>query len=171
MAVRVIAAEHADHGAFRTRFAYEARTAASLEHPHVVTVYDAGEDAGTSTSSCAWSTAASRRSGSRARPLGPRLAVELVTQVADALDAAHAAGLVHRDVKPANILVASAARGRARAYLTDLGLAKLAGSAGLTWTGEWLGTLDYGRQSRSAPSASTAAPSWAVGTTNRRRVR
>ena len=144
VAVKVIAAELAHHPGFRARFAQEAQVAASLEHSHVVPIYAAGEDAGHLYLVMRLVDGTDLASVLAERgPLSPSEAVTLVAQVASALDAAHAAGLVHRDVKPANVLVEPTARG-AHAYLTDFGLAKLASEAtGPTRTGEWMGTLDY----------------------------
>src|SRR3954452_3487484 len=76
--------------------------------------------------------------------LEPRVAAELVAQAGSALDAAHARGLVHRDVKPANLLVTGAGSARPHVYLTDFGLARRDGSStALTTTGQWMGTPDY----------------------------
>jgi serine/threonine protein kinase len=140
VAVKVIATEFAREPAFRARFAREARSAASVDHPNAVPIYDAGEDEGHLY--LVMRLVEGEDAAALVRNRGPfdaGHAVRLLTQVAGALDAAHAAGLVHRDVKPANVLVDA----EGRAFLTDFGLAKIAGASGLTRTGEWLGTLAY----------------------------
>jgi predicted Ser/Thr protein kinase len=145
VALKLIAPELSGDEAFRTRFARESRIAASLDHPNVIPVYEAGEDgdrlfiamrfvAGTDLG----------RMLAEDGALDPALAAELVAQAASALDAAHARGLVHRDVKPANLLVAGDLPARPHVYLTDFGLARRDGSTGgLTTTGQWMGTPDY----------------------------
>ena len=144
VALKVVAPEFAANNDFRARFLREAQIAASIEHPHVVPVLRVGEEAGTLFIAMRFI---------RGRDLGaliaaegaldPLLASRIVDQVADALDAAHELGLVHRDVKPANILMESRRRGE-HAYLTDFGLTKdFAASGGLTSTGVVVGTTDY----------------------------
>src|SRR3954464_6736100 len=145
VALKLIAPELSDDEAFRARFARESRIAASLDHPNVIPVYEAGEDGerlfiamrfveGTDLSKMLAAHGA----------LDPALAAELVAQAASALDAAHARGLVHRDVKPGNLLVAGEGSSRPHVYLTDFGLARRDGSStGLTPTGQWMGTPDY----------------------------
>ena len=129
IALKVIAPELAAEAQFRTRFLRESQLAATIEHPHVVPVLRVGEEGGRLFIAMRLI---------RGRDLAAIIAVEqrlepvriarLVDQIADALDTAHAMGLVHRDVKPANILVESHRRGE-HAYLTDFGLTKALGSS------------------------------------------
>jgi WD40 repeat protein len=141
IALKVIAPELADDPAFVERFRTESRLAAALEHPAVVPVYDAGEANGV------FYIAMRLVGGKDLRRLladtGSRdldEALRLVAPVADALDAAHALGLVHRDVKPGNILVAD----DGRSYLTDFGLTKATGQATAeSAAGRLVGTIDY----------------------------
>jgi class 3 adenylate cyclase len=130
----------------RARFLAEARAAASLDHPNVLPVYDAGDADGTLWIAMRLADGPDlrellRRSG----PLPPERAVALLSGIAAALDAAHARGILHRDVKPANILLgAEAAGGNAEhVYLADFGLAMAGHGVGFTRTGELLGTVDY----------------------------
>ncbi|WP_392425438.1 serine/threonine-protein kinase [Barrientosiimonas humi] len=143
VAVKVVNPALAEDPEFRARFQHEARMAAALEHPHIVPVYAAGEDQGRLYLTMRYVegtdlATALRREG----PMPPALAVEVVEQVGSALDAAHARGLVHRDVKPANVML-TWSEGRPHAYLTDFGISKVVGAAGPTRTGTALGTLDY----------------------------
>jgi serine/threonine protein kinase len=144
-AVKVIAPSMADDEEFRARFLRESRAAAAVDSLHIVPVYAAGEAEGLlyiATRFVAGGDLArlARRSGGR---LAPERAASLVLQVASALDAAHTAGLVHRDVKPANILVDSLPERPEHAYLSDFGLSKSTQSTGLTASGQFLGTPDY----------------------------
>jgi predicted Ser/Thr protein kinase len=144
VALKLIAPELARDTAFRARFARESRIAASLDHPNVIPVYEAGEDGDRLFIAMRFvdGTDLGRMLASEGA-LEPALAAELVAQAASALDAAHARGLVHRDVKPANLLVAGDP-GRPHVYLTDFGLARRDGSStALTTTGQWMGTPDY----------------------------
>jgi hypothetical protein len=144
VALKLIAPEAAADDVFARRFAEESRIAASIEHPNVVPIYAAGEEDGV-----AW-IAMRFVSGSdlqlriaRGGRLEPARAVDLVAQVGNGLDAIHAAGLVHRDVKPANVLL-SGDPGAEHAYITDFGVARnVATQSGLTQTGRFVGTLDY----------------------------
>ena len=144
VALKLIAPELARDEAFRARFARESRIAASLDHPNVIPVYEAGEDGDRLFIAMRFvdGTDLGRMLASEGA-LEPALAAELVAQAASALDAAHARGLVHRDVKPANLLVAGEPPSR-HVYLTDFGLARRDGSStALTTTGQWMGTPDY----------------------------
>ncbi|WP_392425439.1 serine/threonine-protein kinase [Barrientosiimonas humi] len=143
VAIKVVNPDLADDPEFRARFEHEARVAGSLDHPHIVPVYAAGEDRGRLYLTMRYVegtdlATALRREGT----MPPELAVEVVEQIGSALDAAHERGLVHRDVKPANVML-TWRRGRPHAYLTDFGISKVVGAAGPTRTGTALGTLDY----------------------------
>ena len=143
VAMKIVNRELAGDPEFRERFRREARIAASLDHPHVVPVYHAGEDDGNVylTMRFVEGTDLASMIAGRGR-VEPRDAVEVVAQIADALDAAHARGLVHRDVKPANILVTRPG-GRWHAYLTDFGISKDLRDAGITGSGLVVGSLSY----------------------------
>ena len=151
IAVKLLKNEYADDAAFRVRFESEAQHAASLHHPNIAAVYDFGE--ATATAGPATGGAALRpflvmelvdgqplsallRPGVGLDPLATR---ELLAQVADGLGAAHSAGIVHRDVKPANLLVTP----ERRVKITDFGIARAAAGVGLTATGEVMGTPQY----------------------------
>jgi serine/threonine protein kinase len=130
----------------RTRFVREARAVAAVDHPHIIPVYAAGESDGMQFIAMRFVPGETlygviRVSGA----LSPRRAAGFVSPVASALDAAHAAGLVHRDVKPGNILVDARRGGPEHPYLTDFGIARaMLSSAGtLSVAGQFLGTPDY----------------------------
>jgi DNA-binding CsgD family transcriptional regulator len=143
VALKLIAPHLADDQDFRERFLRESRLAASIDHPHIVPVYVAGEEEGLHYIAMRFVEGVNLRTAISAEGrLEPARAARLVAQVASALDSAHERGLVHRDVKPANILVARHG-GEEHAYLTDFGLTKREASQGLTGTGEWVGTIDY----------------------------
>jgi serine/threonine protein kinase/streptogramin lyase len=143
VALKVVRGDLASDAQFRRRFTQESEIAASLDHPHIVPIYSAGEDVGRLYVTMRFVEGTDVREAIRQRGrLEPALAAEIVTQVGAALDAAHRRGLVHRDVKPANILLASA-DGRPHAYLTDFGLSRFADSEQITRTGTVVGTLDY----------------------------
>jgi len=138
VALKVVARELADQEGFRERFLRESQLAAKLEHPSVVPVYDAREEDGELIVAMRLIEGGDlRRTIDREGPLEPARAIALLGQVADALDAAHAAGIVHRDVKPHNILVEGE-----RAYLTDFGLAK-AFEGGSGSSASIVGTVEY----------------------------
>ena len=141
VALKLIAPELAAEHGFRSRFIAESRIAASIDHPNVVPIHRAGEEDGVLFLAMRLVDGADLRTiVERDGPLAPERAAAILAQVAAALAAAHARGLVHRDVKPANVLVAA----DDHCYLTDFGLVKdLAATAGATQTGEVLGTLDY----------------------------
>src|SRR5688572_3678329 len=119
VALKVIAPELLDDPDVRERFLAEARAAASVDHANVIPVYDAGEADGVAFIAMRYVGGEERRSLVRARgPLDPEAAAEIVAQAGAALDAIHRAGFVHRDVKPANLLVDE----EQHVYLTDFGL-------------------------------------------------
>jgi serine/threonine-protein kinase len=127
------------------RFVREARAVAAVDHPHIIPVYAAGEADGVQFIAMRFVAGGTLQGIVRAAgALSPRRAAAFISPVASALDAAHAAGLVHRDVKPGNILVDSRRGGPEHAYLTDFGIARTMLSAGtLTVAGQFLGTPDY----------------------------
>jgi serine/threonine protein kinase len=141
VALKLLAPELARDESFRRRFATESKVAASLDHPNVIPIYHAGEHDGVLYLAMRFVRGEDLRLRlQRSGRLEPDAAARLVGQVGSALDAAHEAGLVHRDVKPANVLL----DGHDHAYLTDFGLTKrLAAETVETRTGQILGTLDY----------------------------
>jgi serine/threonine-protein kinase len=138
--VKVIRPELAADPEFRRRFTSEARAAATMDHPNVVTVYDAGEDG------CLFLAMALIDGGNLGEllelngPLRADDAVAILLQVCEGLAAAHDAGLVHRDVKPANVLLTADG---SRALITDFGIAKNLDGSTATNTAHLVGTLDY----------------------------
>jgi DNA-binding beta-propeller fold protein YncE len=140
VALKVIARELADREGFRERFLRESRLAASLDHPALVPVFDSREVDGELIVAMRLVEGGDlRRTIDREGPLAPPRAIALLGQVGGALDAAHAAGIVHRDVKPHNILVEGD-----RAFLTDFGLAKALDESGAQQSGaSVVGTAEY----------------------------
>ena len=146
VALKVLAPELADDERFRERFIRESELAASLDEPNVLPVYDAGEHDGNLFIAMRYVDGTDLRGLIDESPLALDDALTVVDGVARALDAAHAKGLVHRDVKPANILIVRSNGSRAieHVYLTDFGLTKRSTSrSGLTGTGVFVGTLEY----------------------------
>jgi serine/threonine-protein kinase len=145
-ALKVLAPALARDQRFRARFLGESRAAASLDHPHIVPIYDAGEADGVLYIAMRLIEGSDLRAllAAEAR-LQPARAVELLAQVASALDAAHARGLVHRDVKPSNILIGApiGSPPTEHAYLADFGITKALAAEAMTATSEFLGTIDY----------------------------
>ena len=143
-ALKVLAPGLAEDEHFRQRFQREMRLAASLHHPNIVGIHYAGEDDGMVFFVMDFVAGTDLREILlKQGALDPTRAVDLLEQAASALDAAHRRGLVHRDVKPANILI-TVEDGEEHAYLTDFGLAKKFDTAsGLTVKGSVLGTVDY----------------------------
>jgi class 3 adenylate cyclase len=139
VALKLIAPDQAENDRFRARFLREPRLAASLDHASVVPIYQAGEHEGHLYLAMRFvegSDLASVLTGQQR--LGPERSLAILAQIASALDAAHRRGLVHRDVKPANVLLDE----QGHAYLTDFGITKQLGGAS-TDTGRVVGTLDY----------------------------
>ncbi|MGH2594836.1 MAG: protein kinase domain-containing protein, partial [Actinomycetota bacterium] len=146
VALKVLPSEWVGDDRFRDRFVRESRLAASLDNPHIVDVYDAGEADGVLYLAMRYVQGKDLKSVIRDEgPLEIDRAVSVLAQIADALDSAHERGLVHRDVKSANVLIEPASGSRAEhAYLADFGLAKRPGSvSGLSNTGHFLGSVEY----------------------------
>jgi serine/threonine-protein kinase len=141
VALKVLGEDLAKDADFRRRFVSESKLAASLDHPNVIPIHAAGEYEGTLYIAMRFVPGDDLRTVLRNEgPMDPERAVRIVVQVASALDAAHAHGLVHRDVKPANVLLTA----DDHAYLTDFGLTKRLGAdTEATRSGMVLGTLDY----------------------------
>ncbi|PKH38252.1 serine/threonine protein kinase [Nocardioides alpinus] len=161
VAVKVLKAEYADDALFRQRFETEARHAASLHHPGIASVFDYGAsslDDGSATPRPylvmelveGQPLSALLRPGA---PLDPTAAQDLLAQAADALGVAHAAGIVHRDVKPANLLVTP----DRRVKITDFGIARAAEGMALTETGQVMGTPAYISPEQAEGTTATAA--------------
>jgi ABC-type branched-subunit amino acid transport system substrate-binding protein/streptogramin lyase len=139
VALKLVAPELAEDPSFRERFLRESRLAASIDHGNVLPIYEAGEHDGQLFLAMRFVQASDLKALLRERKTLPAdQALSILGRVADALDAAHAKGLVHRDVKPANVLLDE----RGHPYLSDFGLTKEAGGAS-TQTGHIVGTLDY----------------------------
>ena len=147
VALKLLAPELSHDERFRERFIAESRSAAAIDHPNLLPVYEAGEQGGVLFISARLVDGEDLKSLVRGEgPLQSERALAVLEQLASALDAAHAKGLVHRDVKLANVLIdrSGEARGREHCYLTDFGLSKRIGSdSGLTGTGQFVGTTDY----------------------------
>jgi serine/threonine-protein kinase len=147
VAVKLLKAEYADDPAFRSRFETEARHAASLHHPNVAAVYDFGEaertdGSGTHRPYLVMEVVDGQPLSAllrRGEPLDPDATRDLLAQAADAIGAAHAVGIVHRDVKPANLLVTP----DRQVKITDFGIARAAEGLAMTETGQVMGTPQY----------------------------
>ncbi|MEI7056358.1 serine/threonine protein kinase [Nocardioides sp. CCNWLW239] len=145
VAIKLLKPEHAEDPIGRSRFESEAKHAAALHHPNVVAVYDVGEmptASGLMRPFLVMELVDHKplsellRDG---RPLAPDVVRDLLGQAGDALAAAHRAGIVHRDVKPANLLVTPARKVK----VTDFGIARAQASTGITGTGQVMGTPQY----------------------------
>ncbi len=147
LALKVLIGELAAQDDFRRRFLREARYARELDHPNIVPVHDVGEANGCLYIAMEYIDGPDLRAVlSSAGRLEPAAAVSMLTDVASALDAVHARGMLHRDVKPGNVLVGGAGDSDARhCYLTDFGLSKnpTRDSVALTAVDTFVGTLDY----------------------------
>jgi serine/threonine-protein kinase len=145
VALKVLAPGLAADEAFRQRFIRESRAAATVDDPHIIPVYEAGEADGVLFIAMRYVPGGDVRAViRRAGHLSPRRATGIISAVASALDAAHAAGLVHRDVKPANMLLDARPGRPAHVYLSDFGLSKgELSSVDLTGSGQFLGTPSY----------------------------
>jgi hypothetical protein len=145
VALKLLSPELAEDESFRERFVRESRTAASIPHPNIIPIYDAGDAEGVLYIAMRFVEGPDLKALIKDRdPLPAARVLRLGAQIASALDAAHARGMVHRDVKPANVLVEPGAEGEDHAYLADFGLTKHVESrSGITGTGQFLGTIDY----------------------------
>ena len=147
VALKVLAPQLAEDERFRERFVRESRLAASLDHPNVIPIYEAGASGGDLFIAMRYVEGTDLRTLLHENgALKPARAVAIVRQVAAALDAAHEQGLVHRDVKPGNVLLARQRGSEVgeHVYLSDFGLTKRSASdSGITGTGQFVGTLDY----------------------------
>ena len=144
VALKILAPGLAEDEAFRRRFIAESRAAAKVDDPHIIPVYEAGEADGVLFIAMRFVAGGDlRRVLEREGALAPGRAVEFISPVASALDAAHRAGLVHRDVKPANILVDASPDRPDHVYLSDFGVSKGAVSSASLTGRQFLGTPDY----------------------------
>jgi serine/threonine kinase PknH len=153
VALKILAHEFSDDTAFRTRFQRESQAAAILQEPHVIPIHDWGEIDGSLYIDMRLVQGQTLLDLIEKGPLEPSRAVNIISQVAAALDAAHTEGLIHRDIKPQNILVTPADF----AYLVDFGIAEASGDARLTTAGSQIGTLNYMAPERFRDQTSTAA--------------
>jgi serine/threonine-protein kinase len=144
VALKVISPALASDARFRRRFEEESRIAVSIRHPNVVPIHNAGEEDGLLFVTMDLIEGTDLRGVlNREGTVDPQRTARIVSEVASALDAAHARGLVHRDIKPGNILVEGSGETE-RTYLTDFGLARqVDATTGVTATGAFVGTLDY----------------------------
>ncbi|HTX27631.1 MAG TPA: protein kinase, partial [Streptosporangiaceae bacterium] len=145
VALKVLAPGLAANAEFRERFLRESQAAVAVDDPHIIPVFEAGQAGGVLFIAMRYVPGGDVRTlVQREGPLPAGRAAAIISAVASALDAAHAAGLVHRDVKPANMLLDARAGRPDHVYLSDFGLSKSAlAAAGLTPTGQFMGTLDY----------------------------
>jgi serine/threonine protein kinase len=154
VALKVLSPQLSSDEVFRERFRREGKHAAALHHPNVVTIFDSGEADGKLFLAMLLVEGSTLAERMASRSLSADETVSLLTPIGSALDAAHAMGLVHRDVKPQNVLLDD----RGHPYLADFGIAK-AGSAtaGLTATGGFVGSLNYAAPEQIRGDAATAA--------------
>ena len=140
VALKVLTTELAWDEQFRERFVRESRIAAAIDHPNIIPIYDAGEADGLLYIAMRFVQGPDLKEVLKRGSLGVGRTIFLIEQLASALDVAHAHALVHRDVKPGNILIEE---NTDHAYLTDFGVAKQTTARGLTSTGHFLGTVEY----------------------------
>jgi serine/threonine protein kinase len=140
VALKVLTTELAWDEQFRERFVRESHIAATIDHPNIIPIYDAGEADGLLYIAMRFVQGPDLKEILKRGDIGVGRTIFLIEQLASALDSAHAHSLVHRDVKPGNILVDESTD---HAYLTDFGVAKQTTARGLTSTGHFLGTVEY----------------------------
>ena len=153
VALKILAEEYSDSATFRTRFQRESQAAAVLQEPHVIPIHDWGEIDGSLYIDMRLVQGQTLLDLIAEGPLEPARAVAIIGQVAAALDAAHAEGLIHRDVKPQNIIVTPADF----VYLVDFGIAEAKGDPRLTTAGTQIGTLNYMAPERISGEVTTPA--------------
>jgi serine/threonine protein kinase len=153
VALKVFAHRNGMDPSFRKRFQREGRIQAAIDHPSIATVFEAGECEESLFIAMRLVRGTNLKELTIAGGLEPERALRILTAVAGALDAAHEAGLTHRDVKPQNILVGE----DDRAYLADFGLTKGLGDTALTRAGEFVGTIDYSAPEQILGQPATAA--------------
>jgi serine/threonine protein kinase len=141
VALKLLSGELSADAGFRERFRHEARIQGAMDHPNIVTVHEAGESDYGLFIAMELIRGATLKDLIVGRELDAGRTLRILTQVADALDSAHEAGLIHRDIKPHNILVRAGRRDHA--FLADFGVTKVRGGTNLTKTGHFVGTVDY----------------------------
>ena len=141
VALKLLTAELSADAGFRERFRHEARIQGAMDHPNIVTVHEAGESEYGLFIAMELIRGATLKDLIVGRELDAGRTLRILSQVADALDSAHEAGLIHRDIKPHNILVRAGRRDHA--FLADFGVTKVRGGTNLTKTGHFVGTVDY----------------------------
>ncbi len=139
VALKVLSTKLTSDGVFRERFRREGTHAATLEHPNIVPVYDSGEQDGLLYLAMRLVEGTNLAELIQTRGLTADQTIEILRPIASALDNAHAAGLIHRDVKPQNILITA----QGHPYLADFGVAKGSNTDGLTATGGFVGSVNY----------------------------
>lgn len=153
VALKILSDQHCGDETFRERFRRESHTAAKLQEPHVVPIHDWGDVGGSLYIDMRLVDGVDLRALLRDGPVEPDRAVAIVSQVAAALDGAHAAGLIHRDVKPENVILTPADF----AYLVDFGIAEAVGDTRLTSVGTAVGSFAYMAPERFGNGKVTAA--------------
>lgn len=141
VALKLLSTDLSVDSGFRERFRHEARIQGAMDHPNIVTVHEAGESEYGLFIAMELIRGATLKDLIVGRELDAGRTFRILTQVAEALDSAHEAGLIHRDIKPHNILVRAGRRDHA--YLADFGVTKVRGGTNLTKTGHFVGTVDY----------------------------
>ena len=158
VALKVIAEHLTEDPEFRERFVDEARNTSAIDHSHVVPLYDFGEVDGLLYIAMRYVDGSDLASLISDGPISPARTLSLLVQVADALDMLHGRGLVHLDVKPANVLVTTRESAGEHVYLADFGLTRRGATGHRTSSGDFLGSPTYAAPSICAANRSTRAP-------------
>src|SRR5271154_469704 len=168
VALKVLAPQLGSDDGFRGRFLREAQMAAGVDHPNVIPIHDMGVHEGSLYIVMRYVSGGDLKAMLAAGSIEPAVMLRVLTPVAQALDAAHARGLVHRDVKPANVLIQRSPGGEIEhVYLTDFGIAKSSAAlTGLTGTGVFIGTIEYmAPEQMESREGSAQTDVYALGTT------